>query len=42
MEEKRQEMEHMKNSILTQVLDQSARARRKNIYIFKFDTNVIV
>lgn len=35
MEEKRQEMEHMKNSILTQVLDQSARARLNTLCLGK-------
>lgn len=38
MEEKIQQMEDMRNSILSQVLDQSARARCKNIifYIYIF------
>lgn len=35
MEEKMHQMEDMKNSILTQVLSQSARARCKSINIMK-------
>lgn len=34
------QMEEMRNSILTQVLDQSARARRKGIDLFAFYINV--
>lgn len=36
MEEKIQQMEDMRNSILTQVLDQSARARCENIIFYIF------
>ena len=34
------QMEEMRNSILTQVLDQSARARRKGIDLFSLYINV--
>lgn len=38
MEEKMQRTEEMRNFILTQVLDQSARARRKSINIIELYT----
>ena len=33
-QEKQQQVEDMRNSILSQVLDQSARARCKNLFFF--------